>query len=451
MLFVNIWAPSICLEFNTFSDLQMDNLIADEDLEISGQQMVELRQNEDILPEIGQSRQRNSSADCCTVTNVLTKLMDNFIAKPIIKYRYIVLLIYIAITGLSLGAITHLKTASGRPELFPSNTNLQKLLNLQFNFSSSYIDCSSCSGSLLPVHRAARTRRYDGFRFPMRRSIDGLNDSESYRTTPGLKTNASTTASAMQARTGVNLTEASEYFVFSSGMEGNPVTTAPHNKMTTAITKTSTKIATTTATTANLHTAYPNQRTANVSDRFTYNSTRPVEKTLPVRKSAPSAVVPSKLPKAATTPVANFSIFYTKTSTAVSVEKRPTATDVGITEKHATQKDSTPIEQKRITSQITTSQKTFGPTTPPLCPKPCTPVKRPIVDKTAIVFLVFGVKGVKPSASKGKHFFDTNRVRLLFLSIGTPCIFLRCLNVVADSFIWNIVPYYVSHLFRLQL
>ena len=383
-----------------------------------------------MLHETGQSRQNNSSADCCTVTNVLTRLMDNFIAKPIIKYRYIVLLIYIAITGLSIGAITHLKTASGRPELFPSNTNLQKLLNLQFNFSSSYIDCSSCSGSLLPVHRAARTRRYDGFRFPMRRSVDDLDSSESNRTAPGLKINASTTASAMQADTGVKTTEASEYFVF------QPVVTDSHNKTTTTVTNATAIVTETTATTARVHTVYPSLRTTHVSERRKYNSTRPVEETLPRRKS-PSAVLPSTLPKTATAPAANFSIFYTKTSTAMSVEKRAISTDAAVTEEfiREARKQSTPIKQKRITSQSTTSQKTFSPTTPPLCPKPCTPVKRPIVDKTAIVFLVFGVKGVRQSTSKGKHFFDTNRVRLLYLSIITPCILLQFLNVVINSFI----------------
>ena len=396
----------------------MDGLIANDDLEMSfnGQQMAELHQSEDLISDMGQPKHLSASADCCTVTNLLTTLMDNFIAKPILKYRYLVLFIYLAITSLSIGAITQLKTASGRPELFPSNTNLQKLLNLQFNFSSSYIDCSSCSGDLLPVHRTARMNRY---RFPVKRSIDGLkvlmngtqasNGSELHWTSAYLTTEANTTASTAQVDFSVNRTESHRHIVSSVGMEESPVTNISLDK-TTRTTETTTK---------SKLISLSNPKKTSMFERPTGSSLGTDKRSYTGRESSSTDLL-EKFSKAMTTPLATLSTHYHNTTLVTSVGKQPITTHMAKTTE--VQKQWTPMDERKSTAEVAASQRTIIQTTPPLCPKPCRPVERPIVDKTAIVFLVFGVKGVTQSTSKGKHFFETNRVRVVTcINIYTIC------------------------------
>jgi len=394
-------------------DLQMNSLVADDDLEISfnGHQLNELNQNEDILPQTNQSRNKDQSPNCCTVTNALTALMNNFIAKPILKYRYVVLVIYLTLTGLSIAAITHLKTASGRPQLFPSNTNLQKLLDLQFNFSSSYIDCSSCSEDLLPVHRSKRGAIYGGFRSLVRRSIgdldiemnltQSLNFSNSYLATSNFTARVNTTVQTLQADATLNVTNVYTHSVSSINKKEKSVAVTSHNAAVGA------------KRTATQPTSFSNVNKTSAYDRTVYKRIGTRSEAHDKRKNT-LTVTQSKPPEAKTTPVGTFWSYYHNITTVVGTQKRPITKSFVATDesKPATQKHTTPRKQEKSAGQIVTTYKAYSSTTAPLCPKPCTPAKRPIVDKTAIVFLVFGIKGVKQSTSKGKHFFDTNR--------GTP-------------------------------
>ena len=415
--FFKVWRPKRRnIALTPFSDLQMSSLIADDDLEMSlnGHQLNELNQNEGTLHQMSQSRSKDQSPNCCTVTNALTALMNNFIAKPVLKYRYIVLIIYITITGLSIAAISHLKTASGRPQLFPSNTNLQKLLDLQFNLSSSYIDCSSCSGDLLPVHRAKRGAIYGGFRSPVRRSILGdldiemnltqsLNFSNSYWATPSFTARDNTTMQALQANATHNATDV--YTHSPSSMDGRekPVVVTSHNATVDA------------KSTATLPTSISSLKKTNTYERTAYSRIGTGKEPREKRDNS-STVAPSKLPEAKPAPTATSWSYYHNITTVVRTKIRQITKHFVATEKSrpGRQRHTTTRKHEKNAALIVTTHKAYSSTTPPLCPLPCTPAKRPIVDRTAIVFLVFGIKGVKQSTTKGKHFFDTNRVGNFF-------------------------------------
>lgn len=393
----------------------MENLISEDDIGIqfNEQQMVELNQAQDnqsgsdiivVNNRFNHSSQNEASTDCCTITNALTKLMDVFIAKPILKYRYVVLVMYFIITGLSIGAITQLKTASGRPELFPPNTNLQKLLNLQFNFSSGYVDCSSCSSHLKPVHDPVRARRYAGLRSPVRRSLDNLDLSMNhtkeatfispYKSSTKANASIQTTIASLTVSNkatrmyGVNRDSKANSSLSSAGALGGSTDER-------------------TATNANTATsAYPNGVTF-VNGTVKGNDLNGVSATIrsPMTIVSHESVitVASEQTRRPTVPnVSQSSVRYTLNT--------PTTTPKTAVWTHP---DTKAHGNVKSTTQVTTAKQNVVPTTLPLCPKPCTPVKRPIVDKTAIVFLVFGIKGVQLKAGNGKHFFGIDRVSVI--------------------------------------
>ena len=438
------------------------------------------QEDEDLEVQAIADSQKQQS-ECCTITNLLTRFMDYFIARPVIKGRYVVVVVYFVITALSIVGITRLKTASGRPELFPSNTNLQKLLNLQYNFSSGYVDCSSCSGALVPVHpkphghswssaqRLKRELHEAGFwghptTWNGLGTVNGtvtshyydLGTSEASSAAMNAEGTSATTIAAKarptehpSSNTTSGLTTLAKEDTELATIKQRTIwpTISPLKKQaskklfestTTAVATTSTiasrehkekhLVPKTTATTTSTvvsrdHTdkQFVSKTMAAVTTMaITENATtESIESITTARKSASSSVnqtntVPKNITSNLVTTAAKSHVVATTTRKALTknllvettaASEAKTEPDKGEPE---TTKATAMVPSKTV---IRTTEGTVIPTTQPLCPKPCTPVKRPIVDKTAIVFLVFGIKGVKISQTRGQHFFGTDRVR----------------------------------------
>ena len=147
-----------------FSDTDCSDLLANEELNSRPQstQFFEMM-SEGTGQETGTRGTRDSTPvpKCCTITSLLSKFMDKFIAIPFTKGRYIVLVLYLVITAASIGVVTHLKTASGRPEIFAKDSNIQRLMSLRSNLSAESIDCNSCSGVLAEVYPGSSTHSYN--------------------------------------------------------------------------------------------------------------------------------------------------------------------------------------------------------------------------------------------------------------------------------------------------
>ena len=84
----------------------------------------------------------------CSLNALIKTFMEKFIARPFVNGRFITLFLYIVITATSVGLLTQLQPASGRPELFKPTSNLQRLINLKNNVTDADYDCSDCSGFL---------------------------------------------------------------------------------------------------------------------------------------------------------------------------------------------------------------------------------------------------------------------------------------------------------------
>ncbi|XP_033641919.1 protein dispatched homolog 3-like isoform X2 [Asterias rubens] len=80
------------------------------------------------------------------ITKTLQSILYNCVATPVIKGRWIVVLGYLVIFGVSLGLVVQINPANRPPALYNPDTNLQQLLDLAYNFSGSDIACRSCSG-----------------------------------------------------------------------------------------------------------------------------------------------------------------------------------------------------------------------------------------------------------------------------------------------------------------
>ena len=466
----------------------MDSLITSDELELNrGETQMysfntetrNTQEDEDLEVQAIKDSQKQQS-ECCTITNLLTRFMDYFIARPVIKGRYVVVVVYLVITALSIVGITRLKTASGRPELFPSNTNLQKLLNLQYNFSSGYVDCSSCSGALVPVHpkphghswssaqRFKRELREAGFwEHPTTwnglGSVNGtmtsyyydLGTSEASSTSMNAKGTTPTTIAAKTRKTqhtSTNMTsdlttlaregaefatikqrtarptisplmkQASKELFKSTTTAGATTSTIVSKEHTEKHLVPKTTAATTSAIVSREHTdkQFVSNTTAATTVAIKGNTTTAsIESITTARKSSSSSANQTNaVPKNITSKLATKA---TKSHVVATTKAKALMTNllVGTTavSKTKTEPDKGEPATTKVTAMVSsktakrTTQGTAIPTTQPLCPKPCTPVKRPIVDKTAIVFLVFGIKGVKISQTRGQHFFGTDRVR----------------------------------------
>lgn len=85
-----------------------------------------------------------------TLTEQMAKFIQRFIAKPVIRFRYLVIVVFVVLFAVSIGLVTRLRTAEKPPQFFPSNSNLQQFIDLAYNTSQMNVDCSKCSGYFHP-------------------------------------------------------------------------------------------------------------------------------------------------------------------------------------------------------------------------------------------------------------------------------------------------------------
>ncbi|KAI8489751.1 GRB10 interacting GYF protein 1 [Branchiostoma belcheri] len=81
----------------------------------------------------------------CHLSVRLQGLMYHYVAVPVVKARWAIVVVYMALLAGSLVLVTQLTPASHPPELFQPNTNLQRLLNMKNNFTEA-LGCTDCSG-----------------------------------------------------------------------------------------------------------------------------------------------------------------------------------------------------------------------------------------------------------------------------------------------------------------
>ncbi|XP_022085461.1 protein dispatched homolog 3-like [Acanthaster planci] len=81
-----------------------------------------------------------------SITKALQVFLNRFVATPIIKGRCIVIMVYTGIFVISLVLVIHIKPAARPPALYDEQTNLQQLIDLAYNFSGKDITCKTCSG-----------------------------------------------------------------------------------------------------------------------------------------------------------------------------------------------------------------------------------------------------------------------------------------------------------------
>ena len=75
----------------------------------------------------------------------LQEILFHFVAIPILKGRYVILVLFVAILGSSLWLNTRIQASEKPPQFFRKDTNLQQLLDLQFNMSADNYDCKICN------------------------------------------------------------------------------------------------------------------------------------------------------------------------------------------------------------------------------------------------------------------------------------------------------------------
>ena len=83
----------------------------------------------------GQPHQSHNNG-CCRCRCGLQSILYHWLAVPIQKYRYGVLIIFILILGLSIGLDSQIRPSTKPPAFFKESTNLQQLIELKYNMSS---------------------------------------------------------------------------------------------------------------------------------------------------------------------------------------------------------------------------------------------------------------------------------------------------------------------------
>ncbi|XP_035696783.1 protein dispatched homolog 3-like [Branchiostoma floridae] len=98
-----------------------------------------------ILQQEGERMEDSIKQEGCHLSVRLQGLMYHYVAVPVVKARWAIVVVYMALLAGSLVLVTQLTPASHPPELFQPNTNLQRLLNMKNNFTEA-LGCTDCSG-----------------------------------------------------------------------------------------------------------------------------------------------------------------------------------------------------------------------------------------------------------------------------------------------------------------
>ncbi|XP_033097772.1 protein dispatched homolog 3-like isoform X2 [Anneissia japonica] len=76
----------------------------------------------------------------------LEVFLAQFVAEPVKRFRVWVIVGFLVILGVSMGLVLQIQPASQPPTFYSEDSNLQELMDLAYNLSSSNIHCSYCSG-----------------------------------------------------------------------------------------------------------------------------------------------------------------------------------------------------------------------------------------------------------------------------------------------------------------
>jgi len=86
-----------------------------------------------------------SNSDGLISTAWLQHVMRFYLAPFIDKMKYVTILVFIVILGLSIWGGTQIQTPNHPPEIFPRDSNIQHFINLSYDFTSNE-RCDKCSG-----------------------------------------------------------------------------------------------------------------------------------------------------------------------------------------------------------------------------------------------------------------------------------------------------------------
>ena len=79
----------------------------------------------------------------------LQGFLYNWLAVPIQKYRFVVLVVFIIMLGTSIGLDVQIQPSTKPPAFFKESTNLQQLLDLKYNMSSDSLNLNNVAPELI--------------------------------------------------------------------------------------------------------------------------------------------------------------------------------------------------------------------------------------------------------------------------------------------------------------
>ena len=79
----------------------------------------------------------------------LQGFLYHWLALPIQKYRFVVLVVFIIVLGTSIGLDSQIQSSTKPPAFFKESTNLQQLLALKYNMSSDSLNVNNVAPELI--------------------------------------------------------------------------------------------------------------------------------------------------------------------------------------------------------------------------------------------------------------------------------------------------------------
>ncbi|XP_071482026.1 protein dispatched homolog 3-like [Diadema antillarum] len=121
------------------------------DLEDEQEEQGLLTDDEDDVPLLQVSSTPPDAAsaenrEAASLTSGLQRLLHGYVAIPVMKARWAIIVLFCIILGVTIALVSQLQPASRPPALYRPDTNLQRLLDLAYNFSGKDISCRDCSG-----------------------------------------------------------------------------------------------------------------------------------------------------------------------------------------------------------------------------------------------------------------------------------------------------------------
>ncbi|XP_071945644.1 protein dispatched homolog 3-like isoform X2 [Antedon mediterranea] len=100
----------------------------------------------DLSPSPDHSNSNQQDWSASNLSKGLQVFMARFVAEPVIKFRVWFIVGFVLLLGGSIGLVMQIQPASQPPTFYSEESNLQQLMDLAYNLSSSNIHCSQCSG-----------------------------------------------------------------------------------------------------------------------------------------------------------------------------------------------------------------------------------------------------------------------------------------------------------------